>query len=49
MTTAMNNKLLAELKGWSDTGDGLPYHINSLCWNSNCRRNELRSLYGTKK
>ena len=46
MATAMNIKLPAELKGWSDTGDGLPYHINSLCWNSNCGRNESRSSYG---
>ena len=45
MANAMNNKLPAELKGWYDIGDGLPYHINSLRWNSNCRRNESRS-YG---
>ena len=46
MANAMNNKLPAKINGWSDTGDGLPYHINSLLWNSCSRRNESSLSYG---
>ena len=39
-----SNQLPAKLNRWSNTGDGVPYHINSLIRNSYFRRNESRSI-----
>ena len=46
MANAMNTKLPAKIKGWCGTGDSLTYHINSLSWNSGCKRNESSLSYG---
>ena len=46
MANAMNNKYLLKILIQSDRGDSLPYHINSLFWNSHCKRNESNLSYG---